>query len=109
VFKMRKLADVPEEITLVYREIGHTHAFTALDFPGFHVGSGCLKTVYRIAMRALSEHVSSIYRCDAHYEYEIPYEQFADHIHGRDVLANFVIAKSVLGDTERVRKTPRLL
>ena len=96
----------PEQVTLVYREVGKTHVFTARELRGFHVGSCDRKFAFEHAFSALSEHVSRLYDCRAEYTSLLSYEQFENHLkapagNGRDMLTksmellrgSFVIAQ----------------
>jgi hypothetical protein len=72
----------PEQVTLVYREVGKTHVFTARELRGFHVGSAERKFAFEHAFTALSEHVSRIYGCHAEYKTDLTYAQFEAHLKG---------------------------
>lgn len=84
----------PAEVTLVYREVGKTHVFTAPDFRGFHIGSSVLKTAYEQAVIALGEHISRVYNCPASYRIERSFKEFETLLKKEDEFAsNFVFAK----------------
>ena len=96
----------PEQVTLVYREVGKTHVFTARELRGFHIGSADRKFAFEHAFAALSEHVSRLYDCKAQYQSILSYQEFEKHLkaptnNGRDMMAkgmdllrgSFVIAQ----------------
>jgi hypothetical protein len=79
----------PTEVNLIYRNVGKTHVFTALELPGFHIGSSKLEHVFKQATDALNEHVSRLYKCDAKYQIEFTYEAFRVQV-GKSTGKNFV-------------------
>lgn len=70
----------PSEVNLIYRNVGRTHVFTAMELPGFHIGSSQLEHAFNKATEALNEHVSKLYRCEATYQLEFKYEAFLAQI-----------------------------
>lgn len=89
-------ATPPSEVTLVYRELGKTHVFTAQELKGLHIGSSSLQTAFEQAIIALGEHVSRVFGCDAEYEAELSYDDFQRHLRADSaspLSGNFVIAK----------------
>jgi hypothetical protein len=85
----------PEQVTLVYREVGKTHVFTARELRGFHIGSCDRKFAFEHAFTALSEHVSRLYNCHAEYKPLSSFQQFENHLkvsatNGRDALSKSV-------------------
>jgi hypothetical protein len=70
----------PSEVNLIYRNVGRTHVFTAMELPGFHIGSSKLDYAFNKAAEALNEHVSKLYKCDATYQLEYDFESFLAQI-----------------------------
>jgi hypothetical protein len=70
----------PAEVNLIYRNVGRTHVFTALELPGFHIGSSMLEHVFQHATAALNEHVSKLCDCEATYKLDYSYEGFLAQI-----------------------------
>ena len=70
----------PAEVNLIYRNVGKTHVFTALELPGFHIGSSMLEHVFQQATDALNEHVSKLCKCEAKYKLDYSYEGFLAQI-----------------------------
>ena len=70
----------PSEVNLIYRNVGRTHVFTAMELPGFHIGSSLLEHAFNKAAEALNEHVSKLYRCEATYQLEFKYDAFLAQI-----------------------------
>lgn len=74
------LLPAPAEVNLIYRNVGKTHVFTALELPGFHIGSSQLAHVFHQATAALNEHVSKLCKCEAKYKLDYSYEGFLAQI-----------------------------
>jgi hypothetical protein len=90
----RRHASPPSQVTLVYREVGKTHVFTAIECRGLHVGSKDLKDAFENAIDALGQHVSLLYKSNVEYEAEITFEEFLDHMkRGSSLAGNIVKAK----------------
>lgn len=70
----------PSEVNLIYRNVGKTHVFTAMELPGFHIGSSRLEHAFNKATEALNEHVSKLYKCEATYQLEFDYDAFLAQI-----------------------------
>jgi hypothetical protein len=70
----------PSEVNLIYRDVGKTHVFTALELPGFHIGSSQLEHVFTQATAALNEHVSRLCKCEAKYQLDYTFEEFLAQI-----------------------------
>jgi hypothetical protein len=70
----------PAEVNLIYRNVGKTHVFTALELPGFHIGSSMLNHVFDHALSALNEHVSKLYLCEATYKLDYSFDGFLAQI-----------------------------
>jgi hypothetical protein len=92
-------ATPPNEIALVYREVGASHVFNAPEVPGFHIGSSLLKKAFEQALIGLGEHMSRVCGRSVHYGADLTYEQFLAHLKNPDLqgtealFSNFVIAK----------------
>ena len=82
----------PDHVTLVYREVGKTHVFTAQGLKGFHVGSCTLDAAFKLALTALGEHVSLLCGREVKYEAATALRDFKQHLKGDDILAPFVVA-----------------
>ena len=89
---MGVLHSPPSEITLVYRVVGKTHVFTALDMTGFHIGSSSLRCAFEQASVALGEHVTAVSGMQAQYSFEPSFEAFEAHLKGKGLIGNFVKA-----------------
>src|SRR5262245_15917673 len=61
----------PDEITLVYRNLGMTHVFIAQEFRGFHVGGPTLREALDTAIHSLGKHVSLLYGLTTPVEYQL--------------------------------------
>jgi hypothetical protein len=83
----------PQEVNLIYREVGKTHVFTAAELRGFHIGSESLAFAYENLAQALSEHVSRVFGCEAKYCIEGSFDEFRHHLGSENLLGSFVIAK----------------
>lgn len=89
----------PVEVTLVYREVGKTHVFTAPDLHGFHIGSSVLKNAYEQAVIALGQHVSRVFDCNVAYRMDRSFKEFESLLKKDDEFAgNFVLAKREMED-----------
>jgi len=51
----------PQEVTLVYRNLGMTHVFFAEEFHGLHVGGQTLREALDNAIYALGKHITLLY------------------------------------------------
>ena len=100
---MDRLTEVPNEITLVYREVGGTHVFTAPNFKGLHIGSSDLKNAYSLVPVALSEHVSSVCSQESEYVLSMPFEQFESHLTSGSIMDSIVIARKSLASRSEIR------
>lgn len=80
----------PEEITLVYRPVGPSCVFTANgpEMSGFHISHPHRKVAFDLAVKALGKHVALIYGVDAHYEFELSYEDFEAQLKSHEITAN---------------------
>lgn len=89
---MGRSATPPAEVNLIYRQVGKTHVFTALELPGFHIGSSRLSHVFNQAMPALNEHVSKLYHCKALYKFApASFDEFRSQISGDSGQVNATI------------------
>jgi hypothetical protein len=89
----------PAEVTLVYREVGKTHVFTAPDLRGFHIGSSVLKNAYEQAVIALGQHVSRVFECSVAYRMARSFKEFENLLKKDDEFSgNFVLAKREMED-----------
>ena len=95
---MSRNAAPPPEVTLVYREVGKTHVFTAANLRGFHVGSSSLHFAFDHLAAALGEHVSRACNCEASYRLQVSYDEFERHLTGCELTGNFVVAKRALDE-----------
>lgn len=85
---------LPNEVTLVYREVGNSHVFTAAGIVGLvHVGSCDRKKAFDNAFVALSTHVSMLTGKKVSYVPDRTYEDFAEHVGGNDLSSNFITAR----------------
>ncbi len=87
----------PPEVTLLYREVGKTHVFTADHdkLRGFHIGSSDLSRAFHQAAIALGEHVSRVFGCSANYTLEISFTEFQERL-GKDHDVQHILAGGLL-------------
>jgi hypothetical protein len=90
---MIRRASPPAEVMLVYRKVGQSHVFTAIDFPGFYIGSSSLEHAFEQAARGLSQHVSKLYGSSVDYIFNPNFLEFKKRLKGGDLVNNFVLAK----------------
>jgi hypothetical protein len=58
----------PEDVVLLYRQVGQCHVFNAIDLPGFQIAEPELEVALANIGPALSAHLSMIYRADLRYQ-----------------------------------------
>jgi Na+-transporting NADH:ubiquinone oxidoreductase subunit NqrB len=75
---MTSCTSPPDEIILVYRQVGRLHVFTAVgsEMSGFHISHPDLKTAFYLAGAALGRHVVLIYGVEPQYEFERLFDDF---------------------------------
>jgi hypothetical protein len=89
----------PAEIELIYKQIGKSHVFTAPSVGGFYYGSTSLEKTFNEAAKALSMHISRLYKVHTDYHLDSSLSAFKDHLSADDeedaselLLKNVVIA-----------------
>jgi hypothetical protein len=87
---MKIIKRPPNEITLVYRNLGMTHVFIADEFAGFHVGGSSLRGALDNAIHALGKHVALLYDLTEPVEYELEGtpDEFEDRVHDANAPLN---------------------
>lgn len=103
---MENYGTPPERVTLLYREVGHTHVFTTSEWVGFHIGSSKLRVAFEKAIEALGEYATELYGCSATYVPEIPFEEFERHLHDPGIAPDELLTRSLVIATRK--KTPEL-
>lgn len=96
------IVGAPNEVALVYRQVGSSHVFTAKSAPGLHVGSSDLERAFDNALEGLGQHFTRLYGRQVSYQAEVDSAEFARRLSdGDEGLANcFVFARLTEGTRE---------
>lgn len=94
----------PPEVTLVYRNLGMTHVFTAEEFRGFHVGGPTLRVALDNAIRALGKHITVLYGLNKQAEYDLEGtpEDFEDSLQDADAPLNFSVTAKMATESMKI-------
>ena len=89
---MDNAARIPEEVGIVYRNVGNTHVFTSKGIEGLvHCGSSELEDAFNQVIACLNHHVSEVYDCEVEYKSQVPFNEFEQHLaSSNDIVGNFL-------------------
>lgn len=90
-------ASPPQQVTLVYRNLGITHVFIAEEFRGFHVGGATLRDAMDNAIYALGKHITAVYglKTPAQYTLRGTFDEFESQLQDADAPLNFSVIAQI--------------
>lgn len=76
--------EAPQELALVYRQVGNSHVFTSKSAPGLHIGSSQRSEAFTCALTGLSEHFTRLYGRSVRYESDMDFDEFEARLCGAE-------------------------